>query len=65
MPSVALPPAVRHVILCADNDGGNAGAAALLQRAVDRFAAEGRTVRIARSPFGKDFNDCLAAETAL
>jgi len=61
MPSVVLPPAVRSVILCADNDGDNAGAAGLLQRAVDHFAAQGRAVRIARSPVGKDFNDCLTA----
>jgi hypothetical protein len=26
---------------------------------VDHFAAEGRAVRIARPPIGKDFNDTL------
>jgi putative DNA primase/helicase len=59
MARVVLPPAVRTVILCADNDGDNAGAARALQRAVDHFAAEGRNVKIALPPIGKDFNDTL------
>ncbi|MBU8546357.1 MULTISPECIES: DUF7146 domain-containing protein [Roseomonadaceae] len=62
MGSVVLPAAVSRVILCADNDGENPKAAALLERAADRFAAEGREVRIARPPVGKDFNDTLRAE---
>lgn len=59
MARVVLPPAVRTVILAADNDGDNAGAARALQRAVDHFAAEGRIVKIALPPIGKDFNDTL------
>lgn len=60
---VILPPAVRQVILCADNDDpGNTAAAAALDRAARRFAEQGRCVRIARSPIGKDFNDCLRGE---
>ncbi len=58
MASVALPPQIGAVILLADNDGVNAAAAAGLQRAVNHFAARGE-VRLARAPFGKDFNDCL------
>lgn len=58
---VALPPAVREVILAADNDVGNPGAERALQRAVDTFVAQGRIVRIARSDVGKDFNDALTA----
>jgi hypothetical protein len=62
MGRVELPPALRTVILCADNDGDNEPASRALQRAVDRFKAEGRTVRIARPPAGlKDFNDVLTA----
>ena len=59
---VELPPAVSVVILCADNDEGNETAARALARAVDRFAADGREVRIARPPAGvKDWNDYLTA----
>ena len=46
-------------ILCRDNDGPNAGAARLFQSAVDRFAGEGRIVKVAVPPCGKDFNDTL------
>jgi phage/plasmid primase-like uncharacterized protein len=62
MARVTLPPAVAEVILCADNDADNAKAGALLERAADRFLAEGRAVRIARPPVGKDFNDTLRSE---
>jgi hypothetical protein len=59
MARIALPPAIGRVILCADADRDNAAAAALLDAAARRFAAEGRDVRIARPPVGKDFNDTL------
>jgi phage/plasmid primase-like uncharacterized protein len=59
---IALPGTVRTVILAADNDGDNAAAAHALQMAVNRYAGEGRAVRIARSPIGKDFNDALTAD---
>lgn len=62
MGSLILPASVGCVILCADNDTDNPKAAALLDRAAERFAAEGREVRIARPPVGKDFNDTLRAE---
>ncbi len=62
MARLVLPPSVGRVILCADNDDDNPKAGALLGRAADRFAAEGRDVRIARPPTGKDFNDTLRAE---
>lgn len=62
MAKVVLPPAVRVVILCADNDGDNHAASVALDRAAERFTAEGREVRIARPPLGKDFNDTLRAE---
>ncbi len=58
---VELPPAIATVILAADNDGANEAAARALQCAVDRFAKDGRVVRVARSPVGKDFADLLAA----
>jgi hypothetical protein len=43
------------------NDADNPKAADLLQRAAERLASEGRDVRIARPPVGKDFNDTLCA----
>lgn len=51
---------VRTVIVAADNDWGKPQAEALLKRACQRLVAEfGKSVRIARSPEGKDFNDLL------
>jgi hypothetical protein len=55
---VWLPPQVRMVVLAADNDIKPA-ARLHLQRAAERHLAAGRHVRIARSPFGNDFNDAL------
>lgn len=55
--ALALPEMVREVIVAADNDAPGLAAA---RRAVARFRAEGRTVRLAvpdRS--GADFNDLL------
>lgn len=63
MSQVLLPRAISTVIIAADNDGGNAAAARGLAKAVAHFAAEGREVRVAHSPVGKDFNDALRAET--
>ena len=61
MAAIKLPPAIRTVIIGADNDGAdNHAAARALQRAIDRFAAEGRAVRIARPDGVKDFNDLLS-----
>jgi hypothetical protein len=57
--NVVLPSAVGTVILCADDDGDNAASAAALDRAVSTFVAQGRDVRIALPPSGKDFNDAL------
>jgi hypothetical protein len=64
MARVALPPAIRSVIIAADNDpADNQAAARGLAAAIAHFAEGGRLVRVARSPVGKDFNDALAAET--
>jgi Toprim domain len=60
MGRLALPPAVTCVVLAADNDAGNERAAAALQRAIDHFAAEGRTVKIALPETPRaDWNDVL------
>jgi hypothetical protein len=54
---IVLPPNAIDLVILADNDAGNPAAQAALARAVDRLLAEGRSVRIARSSTGKDFND--------
>lgn len=59
---VRLPAAVTCITVAADNDPPGSPAAAALARAVESLAAEGREIRIARSPVGKDFNDALTAE---
>lgn len=64
MGNLMLPPAIGTVILCADNDAPDSAAARALQRAADRYLAEGRRVRIARPPVGKDFNDALQDASA-
>lgn len=63
MARLVLPATVARVVLCRDNDDHNPKAGELLMRAAERFAAEGREVRIACPPVGKDFNDTLRAET--
>jgi hypothetical protein len=57
--SLALPPAVRRIIIAADNDVSGAGQRNALA-AYDRWIAEGREVRLACPPnAGDDFNDVL------
>lgn len=51
---------VRRLIIAADNDWGKPQAQASLDRACERLAREfGKSISIARSPVGKDFNDLL------
>jgi phage/plasmid primase-like uncharacterized protein len=61
MSRIDLPAAIATVIICGDNDEPGSQAEAALNAAAARFAAQGRKVRIARSPVGSDFNDCLTA----
>ena len=66
IPNLALPPALRYVTICADNEdnpAARANAERALNKAVQRFTSEGRTVRLARSPVGKDFNDAIQERT--
>lgn len=59
-----LPPAIATIIIAADNDKPGSPADQALQRAVARFLAERREVRIARCPPGvKDLNELLLAES--
>ena len=59
MGSLVLPGTIATVTICADNDWNNEMAIAGLQRAIRHFQDEGRKVKIARSPEGKDMNDLL------
>ncbi|MGL4396630.1 MAG: DUF7146 domain-containing protein [Hyphomicrobium sp.] len=56
---ITLPKCCDEVVVCADNDWGKPQAQALLDRAVEGLAAQGVTVRVARSTVGKDVNDAL------
>ena len=62
MANIVLPPTIATVILLKDEDGENPATHKAFARAVAHFQAEGRTVRAARPPVGKDFNDALLAE---
>jgi hypothetical protein len=57
--AMALPPTVCAVVLLVDGD--DAGEAATKAAAM-RWLSEGRRVRLARAPAGKDFNDLLIEE---
>lgn len=64
--NVALPPSIGTIIIVADNDApdprradGGSSANDALNAAIARFMGEGRTVKVARSPVGKDINDLL------
>ncbi len=57
--AVRLTPEVQTVIIAADGDQPGEDAAMI---AADRIVAEGQKVKIARPPWGMDFNDLLRAE---
>jgi putative DNA primase/helicase len=60
--ALPLPDEVRTVIIAADNDENLVGQRAALS-AFERWAGEGRAVRILRPPnAGEDFNDVLLSE---
>lgn len=54
-----LPECIREVVVLADADPPGEAAA---EAAARRWQSEGRRVRIARPPVGKDFNDALVIE---
>jgi hypothetical protein len=56
MKNVILPPSVKSVIILADGDTPGDEAARISAR---RWLREGRMVKIARAPSGKDFNNVL------
>lgn len=63
--NIILPERVRTVVLAADNDPPLSPAGKALSAAAGKFIEEGRCVMIARSPVGKDFNDCLRGDGAM
>lgn len=58
--AVILPSEVRMVFIAADGDQRGEDAAV---KAADRCVAEGRRTKIARPPWGMDFNDLLGSES--
>lgn len=56
---IVLPDCADQVIVAADNDWDKPQAIKALDKALAKLAAQGRPVRVARSPIGKDFNDVL------
>jgi hypothetical protein len=54
-----LPECCAEVIVAADNDWGKPQAMKALDTAIETLVAQGRPVRVARSPVGKDANDAL------
>jgi phage/plasmid primase-like uncharacterized protein len=59
--NLILPPEVRSVLVCADNDANGVGQIAAYE-AAQRFRRESRRIRIAVPPVvGTDFNDVLNA----
>jgi hypothetical protein len=62
MADIRLPECAGEVIVCADNDWGKPEAQKLFDKALAALARQGRrTVKLARSPVGKDVNDALRA----
>jgi hypothetical protein len=59
---VPILPCVGSVIVAADNDWGKPQAMAELEAALAALRASGRTVSVARSPRGKDFNDLIKGD---
>lgn len=57
---IALPEGISEVVICAD-EATKPEHVSALERAIARFAAEGRQVRVwrPRPGYGKDFNDAL------
>lgn len=64
MANVVIPRCAERVIVAADNDWGKPQAEAALTAALEAIARQGRPVSVARSPIGKDFNDCLRGQAA-
>jgi hypothetical protein len=58
-PAIILPASVVDVIMLGDGDSDRTLTECALRRASTRWQGEGRTVRVAWAPAGRDFNDLL------
>ena len=58
-PSLMPPETVTDVVLLADSDSDRFTVECALTRTASRWAADGRTIRVAWPPEGADFNDVL------
>lgn len=58
---ITLPACCADVVVAADNDWGKPQAQKQLEAALIALGRQGRPVRVARSPVGKDANDALRA----
>jgi hypothetical protein len=58
-PAIAIPDSVTDLVLLGDGDSDRFTTQCALARAARRYAAPGRTVRVAWAPDGEDFNDEL------
>lgn len=56
---ITVPPCCDRVVVCADNDWGKPQAEAQFRIVLDRLAAQGCHVSVARATTGKDVNDQL------
>jgi hypothetical protein len=63
-PGLAIPDGVTELILLGDGDSDPVLTEHAMTRAARRYQREGRTIRIAFAPEGKDFNDVLTGERA-
>jgi hypothetical protein len=61
---LAIPDSVDELILLGDGDSEPLLTECAMERAARRYAKDGRTIRIAFAPAGKDFNDVLRSEIA-
>jgi Toprim domain len=62
--NIVIPACAERVIVACDNDWGKPGAEKQLAKALAQLQAQGVPVAEARSPRGKDFNDCLTGKGA-
>ncbi|WP_316172432.1 CHC2 zinc finger domain-containing protein [Bradyrhizobium sp. SZCCHNRI2049] len=60
-PAIAIPDEVTELILLGDGDSEPVLTQHAMTRAARRYSREGRIVRVAMAPAGRDFNDLLVA----
>jgi len=61
---LSIPESVEELILLGDGDSERLLTECAMERAARRYAREGRIVRIAFAPAGRDFSDVLCGEAA-